>query len=150
MEIRRATIEDIDMLIHNRIEFVKTFKPLKNEEEFTKTTYDYMSKHLISGNLLAIVAIEDNQLVSNAILTIYETLPRPSAQKGKCGLLLNVNTKEEYRRKNIATQVLNMLIEEATKLGVGRITLDYTSYSYELYKKLGFVELNKEMCLNIN
>lgn len=63
--------------------------------------------------------------------------------------MLNVYTLEAYRHQGLAYDLLTKLIEEAKRLGVGKIQLDYTDDGYPLYKKIGFVELDREMILKL-
>lgn len=49
----------------------------------------------------------------------------------------------------MSTRVLHTLIEEAERLGIAEIFLDYTADGRMLYEKLGFKHLEKEMVLKI-
>jgi GNAT superfamily N-acetyltransferase len=82
-------------------------------------------------------------------LCIYETLPTPSCLSGKSGLLINVHTEESYRRRGLSSTLLTMLIEEARRLGVGRIQLTYTDAGYPLYVKLGFEKAGRDMIMKL-
>ena len=76
-------------------------------------------------------------------------MPVPSCLNGKTGLLLNVYTLKAYRHKGLAYSLLTKLIEDAKRLGVGKIQLDYTDDGYPLYKKIGFKKLDREMGLKL-
>ncbi len=56
--------------------------------------------------------------------------------------VMNVSVKEEYRRKNIAFDLLNKLFDEGRKIGVKDFTLEVragNNPARKLYEKLGFV-----------
>lgn len=149
MEIRRAKLNDIDMLVDNRLEFVCLIRNITNIDEFKIRTGEYLKKHLEDGSMIAFIAAHNKKIVSSGILCIYETLPVPSCLNGKTGLLLNVYTLKDYRHQGLACNLLTKIIEEAKKLKVGKIQLDYTDDGYPLYKKLGFEKLDRQMVLKI-
>ncbi len=146
MEIRKATLEDIDLLVENRIEFVCSIRTIENIEEYTLYTRTYFQNHLEDDALIVYIAIEAGKIISSSLLSIYETIPI-SCISGKTGLLLNVYTLEPYRHQGLAYELLTLLIAEAKRLGVIKIRLDYTDDGYHLYKKAGFKELDREMVL---
>lgn len=92
MEIRKADLNDLDMLVDNRLEFVCSIREIANEHEFRINTREYLKKHLEDDSLLAFIVVDNGQIVSSCILCIYETLPVPSCLSGRAGLLLNVYT----------------------------------------------------------
>ena len=56
--------------------------------------------------------------------------------------IMNVSVKEEYRRKGLATKLLDTLFEEGRKRGVKDFTLEVRENNHaarELYEKKGFV-----------
>ncbi len=149
MNIRKVKLSDIEMLLDNRLEFVCSIRNIANKEEFRIQTREYLKKHIEDDSLLSFIAVDDGKIVASCILCIYETLPVPSCLNGRTGLLLNVYTLKEYRHKGLAYDLLTQLIDEAKSLKVGKIQLDYTDDGYHLYKKLGFVELDREMVLKL-
>ena len=73
---------------------------------------------------------ETGELIAACVLCIYTIIPRPGSPCGKCGLLVNVNTRKDYRRRGIAARMLAALFAEARRMGVERIELDYTCLLY--------------------
>lgn len=149
MEIRKAKLNDIDMLVDNRLEFVCLIRNIANIDEFKIQTREYLKRHIEDGSIIAFIATDNKKIVSSSILCIYETLPTPSCLNGKASLLLNVYTLKEYRHQGLACNLLTKIIEEAKKLKVGKIQLDYTDDGYPLYKKMGFEKLDREMVLKL-
>lgn len=149
MEIIKVKLNNIDMLVDNRLEFVCSIRNIANRDDFRMHTREYFQKHLEDDSLIAFIAMDNGKIVASCILCIYETLPVPSCLNGKTGLLLNVYTLKAYRNKGLAYSLLTKLIEEAKRLGVGKIQLDYTDDGYPLYKKMGFEKLDREMGLKL-
>lgn len=147
--IRQAKKTDIDQLTQIRLDFANLIRKIDEEEVFLQRTRTYFEKNLEQNSLISFLAVQDEKIIATVILCVYETLPTPNNQIGKTGLLLNVYTEDKYRRQGIALELMNRLIEEARNQGIGKIILDYTKDGYPLYKKLGFVELDKEMKLSL-
>ena len=142
MIIRKATMEDIDILIKLRIDYLLADVGNLTEEEeniIRSQLTTYYVKH-INHDFIALLAEIDNKVVSTAFLVISEKPANPAFITGKTGTLLNVFTYSEYRRRGIATKVICQIIEEAKKLGVSSIDLYATPDGKPLYKKLGFTE----------
>lgn len=149
MEIRRAVGNDIDLLVENRLEFVCSIRSIPNLDEFKIHTRIYLQEHMEDDSFLYYIAIEEGIIIASCLLCIYETVPIPSCLNGKSGLLLNVYTLKEHRRKGLSFALLTKMIEEAKQIGVGKILLTYTDDGYRLYQKLGFEKLEKEMVLKL-
>ena len=146
MNIRKATVEDIDILIRLRIDYLVTDNGnlAKDEETAIRSQLaTYFPKH-INDDFIAILAEKDSNVVSTAFLAISEKPANPAFITGKTGTLLNVLTYPEYRRKGLATRVVSLLIEEARKSGVSSIDLSATQDGKPLYEKLGFTEPKSE------
>lgn len=60
---------------------------------------------------------------------------------------MNMYTNVNYRRKGIATKVLDLLIQESKNKSVTDISLEATDMGRPLYEKYGFVKMNNEMRL---
>lgn len=140
MEIRKATHEDIPLIIKNRMEFVRNIAKGNPTEQFEIDTYNFINNHIDDETFIAWLAIENNQIVSIAVICIYELLPTKS---NLTGYIQNVYTLEEYRKKGLATQLLKRLIDDAKNKGVGNIYLHATDEGKYVYDKLGF-EINSD------
>lgn len=150
MEYRRAKLEDIDLFVKNRIEFITSIKEISNIEDFKNQTKQYIKEHIEKDDLIIFIAIDKNRIISSCMASIFQTVPKPSCPKGINAELLNVYTIKEYRRNGYAEKLLNMLIQEIKNLGVEKIILDYTDMGLPLYQKLGFTILQNQMQLKLN
>lgn len=142
MNIRKATIEDIDILIKLRLDYIKSdMESLSTDEEnaICSQLVTYFKKH-INYDFIAVLAEIDNKVLSTAFLAISEKPANPTFITGKTGTLLNVLTYPEYRRMGIATKIMSKIIDEAKQLGVSSIDLSATENGKPLYEKLGFVQ----------
>ncbi|NMC28352.1 MAG: GNAT family N-acetyltransferase [Syntrophomonadaceae bacterium] len=139
INIRRATLEDMDTLVKLRLDFLRHMATLREDDEATLSAQfaDYLSRHL-NRNALAVLAETDCQVASIALLTVAEQPAHRYLPSGKSGTLLNVYTYPEYRRRGLSIQVVRRTIEEARNMGVSAIDLLATPEGKPLYEQLGF------------
>jgi GNAT superfamily N-acetyltransferase len=142
MNIRRATLFDLNRLITLRMDYLKLEGGLTQDQEKTIGIQlrKYFVKHIQSDDFFAILAEDAGRVASAAFLVITERPAGPAFITGKSGTVLNVLTYPEYRKRGLSTQVLLTLIEEARNMGVSMIDLFATPEGVPLYKKLGFQE----------
>ena len=141
IRIRSTTLDDIDLLIKLRIDFlveentVSGHDDIKMLEDRIKT---YLIKAIPDGGFIAVVAEEDGQALGTAFLSISERPPRSAATTNLLGTVHNVYTYPHHRRKGIASKVMKALLEEAKAAEVATINLLATDSGKPLYDKLGF------------
>lgn len=142
MNIRKATIEDMDILIKLRLDYLSadmgSLAPA-DEAAIRSQLATYYTKH-INNDFIAVLAELNGIVVSTAFLVISEKPANPTFITGKTGTILNVLTYPEYRRMGIATKLVYRIIDEAKQQGVSSIDLSATEDGKPLYEKLGFIE----------
>ncbi len=144
MEFRRANPVDIPSLVEMRILYsLETYGGLSEsfERRMRAELPTYFEKHL-NRDLFAYVALADGEAVSTAMLLVEEKPINPALPDGRTGVVLNVFTKREHRRKGLALKLMEMLVRDACESGIDYIELKATESGYPLYKKLGFDEKN--------
>jgi GNAT superfamily N-acetyltransferase len=142
MNIRKATVGDIDILFKLRFDYLLADRGSLTEVEETliRSQLETYYKEHINKDFIAILAIIEDKVVSSAFLAISEKPANPAFITGKTGTLLNVFTYPEYRRRGIATKVISKIIDEAKQLGLSSIELSATKDGKPVYEKLGFTE----------
>ena len=149
MEYRRATLNDIDTFIQNRTEFVTSIRNIPDIELFKKNTKEYLLENMYSNNVIICIAVENNSIAASCMACIFKTAPLPSCLSGETAELLNIYTKEPFRKKGHARKLLEMLITELRNIGVEKVLLEYTAEAFSLYKKMGFAVLENQMILKL-
>jgi len=148
MEFRRATMDDIEVLVDRRMDM-----RAEREEaachiaigDFEESTRDYFLTHIPDARFIAWLAIEDNAVIATSGMCIYDVPPTYGNPSGKVAYLVNMYTVPEYRGQGIATKLLEHLITEARERGCGRVTLNTSKSGRSVYEKYGFVDLPGEM-----
>lgn len=141
MIYKKANISNLNELIQMRIEYLlEDFGELSPNKilEIQNNLNNYFL-HNLNKNCLIYIAKDDN-IVSTAFLVITEKPSNPNFLTGRVGTVMNVYTKEEYRKQGIATRLMEMLLNEAKRLNLDYVELKSTKQGYTLYKKLGFKE----------
>lgn len=92
----------------------------------------------ISGYLYG--AFEDTTLIGIIGIFPYNRLPHTDYPNGRIAEIGGLYVKEDYRHKGIATQLLEYAIGDSKKLDLDAYVVDCTLESYNICKKLGFVD----------
>ncbi len=145
MILRRAEKADIEKVCENRFEFVKTIGEIGSPEKFLECSRSYYSKHIDDGTLIVWIAEDCEEIVAIVIICTYEVLPTIKNMSGKTGLILNVSTKENYRRQGLARSLLTNAMDDAKIIGVEKVFLKATEQGRLVYEKLGFTDIDGEM-----
>lgn len=149
MEYRIAQKSDIDLVMQSRLEMLKVVNELPYEYDFSEEFISTSRKYFETANQTTILSI-DECVIGCATLCYMELMPTFSHPTGKRAHLMNVYTNSQYRRKGIGSKMVQMLIKEAREKGVTEISLDATDLGRPLYEKLGFVESEECMVLNLD
>ena len=145
MQIRKANVGDIDLLVTLRIDYLREEKKVQDlcdVEEIKGKTRSYFEKWLPNESCIAFIAEDEGHVCSVAFLSIVERPPRTADSSYLVGTVYNMFTYPRYRRKGIATMVMQKLLEDAKALGVASVDLLATEDGKILYDKLGFQVAN--------
>lgn len=140
-----ASIKDLDELVDLRLAYIVDDFGKEVEDDidtYRANIVEHFKKNL-GNNLIGFIAKIDNKIIATAYLLIIEKIPNPYVKNGLCGEVLSVYTKPEYRNKGIAHNLLLNLIDYAKDKKLSKIDLKATSLGYNLYKKVGFIELKQ-------
>ena len=150
MEYYRATIDDIGAMIEIRLSILKSANGLPDNTDFTNikhNLYSYYQDKLRSGEHIAFLAKENENIVATGGICFYQVLPTYHNPSGQKAYIINMFTEPEYRRKGIATKILDLLVKESLNRGVEFISLEATSMGKAVYENYGFKKMGAEMQL---
>lgn len=149
INIVKATDADLDMVMSCRIEMLKVVNDLSEDIEFDREFIDSTREYFRNTDQTTVLAV-DNEVIGCATICYIKVMPTFDHPSGKRAHIMNVYTRNNYRRNGIAYQMMKLLIEEAKQSGVTEISLDATELGRPLYKKCGFVKTEEGMVLNLN
>ena len=140
MNVQKATITDIDVLVNLRIEYLKEDNGFLDQSDaavITKSLPDYFQRH-IGKDLFCYMIRDGNDIAACAFLLVVEKPMSPAFINGKTGTVLNVFTRPSYRHQGYAREIMDELIADAKEMGLSRIELKSTEVGRSLYLSAGF------------
>lgn len=147
MEIRFATKEDIELLMSSRLEMLKVVNGLPADYQYTDEFVKISRDYFLNGDQTTVLAVDDGKVIGCASMSYIRIMPTFSHPTGKRAHLMNVYTRNEYRRRGIARKMCEMLIGDAWNRGATEISLDATTMGRPLYESLGFKSTSEGMVL---
>lgn len=150
MEYRKTTNADIDLLMDLRLEMLRKVNKLPADHVFTDELINCGRRYFLEGDQTTTVAFDGDKPTGCASISYIEVMPTFSHPTGKRAHIMNVYTRDEYRRQGIARKLVTMLINEAKERGVTEISLDATDMGKPLYITLGFNNSTEYMTKLIN
>ena len=105
----------------------------------------YYRDALSDATHTAILAFDGDALVGAGGVSYYRVMPTFHNPTGRCAYIMNMYVRPAYRRRGIATAMLDLLVADARRHGAGRIGLEATNMGRPLYEKYGFIRAEGEM-----
>jgi ribosomal protein S18 acetylase RimI-like enzyme len=138
LEIKKATKVDIDWIIRHRIGM---FRDMDWSDEDLARTEPVVRKFLEESwdnRITCFLAIEETQIVGGCAITLFSILPSSQAPTGIHGYIHNLYVEEEYRRKGIATKLVDHAIRFCKENNASRCWLHSTNMGLSIYLNSGF------------
>lgn len=133
--VRRATTDDIGVLVDLREAFVSEFS---DEQTDRAPIAEYLQRAVPLESFLVWIVVDAGRVLATAGMVVYERMMRSKgAGVGLEGYVLNVYTYPEFRHRGYARLAMDALLECARERSI-RLTLLSTEDGRPLYEKLGF------------
>ena len=145
--IRIATKEDIESLMSIRLEMLKVVNNLSEDYEYSDELKNESRDYFLNGDHITAIAVDGDIVIGCASMSFFRIMPTFSHPTGKRAHLMNVYTRNEYRRQGIAQKMVELLIEKTWEKGATEISLDATELGRPLYEKIGFTNSSEGMVL---
>ena len=145
---KRATLEDIDILTETRIEVLRAANKLSADtdmSEVERQSYNYYQKALCDRSHIAYLVFDENRFVGAGGVSFFQVMPTYHNPSGNKAYIMNMYTRPEYRRRGIASLMLECLMKEIRSRGITKVTLEATDAGRPLYEKYGFISMKDEM-----
>lgn len=148
LNYKKATIADLEILTETRIEVLRAANKLSDDvdmREVKKQTLEYYKNALKDDYHSAYLVFDGETFVGTGAVSYFQVMPTFHNPTGKKAYIMNMYTKQSYRRQGIAFKILDLLVTEAKVKGITAISLEATQMGKPLYTKYGFVKMNDEM-----
>lgn len=143
---------DILKITHLRIQYLTEVHPSTSKEIIDilfKNNYAYLLQH-IQKDCFAVAAFQGDKIVSSAFAGIYQKSPNCRTVDGIYAEIYGVYTLPEFRKRHLATQALQMLLNILKINNIHYVQLDASEEGLHIYERLGFkmqTEKYKQMWL---
>jgi GNAT superfamily N-acetyltransferase len=107
----------------------------------------YFYSAIKDGSLISWVMEDDGEIIATSGICFYQLPPTYSNPSGRVAYITNMYTKDEYRRRGIAAELLEAVIEEAKKRDYKLIRLHTSDHGRSIYEKAGFTDTDGFMAL---
>jgi ribosomal protein S18 acetylase RimI-like enzyme len=148
MKYNRAEAKDIPQLIELR-------KKQLNDEGLTSTNnidielHNYFEVSLRDGSFISWIAVEGDTIVATSGICFYQLPPTYSNPTGRIAYVTNMYTRNEYRGKGIASDLLKLVVSEAKEQGYKFVRLHASKQGASVYKRFGFVDSDGYMIIKL-
>ena len=141
--VRRATAADIPALVELRVAFDRELAgdvPVEPAAEHRARIDAYLRSHVPDGGFRVWVADGGGHVVGMAGLVVIDRPPHPRSRRAPEAMVFNVMTDPAWRRRGVATAMLEAVIADGRALGCRRLVLRTSDDGMRLYAGLGFTD----------
>lgn len=148
--VRKATIDDLELLLKWRMEVITNVFPKYKlcdgwQEILLRSNREYYKAQLTKDGHVACIATVDGNPVGCGGLCLYSEMPSPDNINGRCAYLMNIYVREPQRCRGIGTEITRWLLNEAFERDADKIYLETTPEARPMYASLGFSEMDDMM-----
>jgi GNAT superfamily N-acetyltransferase len=148
--IRRAEINDIQIVIDMRIAFLKEESGIPNSETVdTQYIRKYVEEKLPTGEYLVWLAEDGERVVGTGGLVFFHRPPGFTADTDVNAMIFNMYTIPEYRSQGIATGILKDIAEYVSASKTHKIILYATDIGRPVYERFGFKSADNYMTISL-
>jgi GNAT superfamily N-acetyltransferase len=139
IRIRRATTDDIQTIVHYRTEMITSMGWSDEMISATKEVTLRFLQQPWDPSIECYLAIDEDRVVGGCAVSFCVAYPSAQNTNGKFVYLYNMFVEKEYRRRGIATSLLNHITQLCKERGITKMTLHDTKMSKGIYEREGFV-----------
>ena len=146
MEFRKADASDIDLLINFR---KNQLMDEGQTPEFDLDSYlrTYFSQGLADGSLIQYIAVENGENIATGGVQFFPFAPCWELGNGKTAFIFSMYTAPKHRKRGIARDILNLLIDTAKAHDCCIVRLQASDEGRVVYEKIGFTSSHSFMRL---
>ena len=138
MTIREINLGDVGIITQMRIQMLDevTDEPLPDALE--SSVHHFVLKHMMDRTCLGVVAEQDGEVIADAVIYLFETMPDEVNVQGLTAMLYNVYTVPAYRGQGIMARMLPEVIRLAKEAGAAELKMSAEKKAIPLYERMGF------------
>ena len=140
IQYRKAIAADVPLLVELRKTVLIAANKLPQDADLSHIDAASAAYFADMDKHTTYLAYDGERVVGVGSVDYHTEMPTVANPRGKCAFLMNIYTAPEYRRKGIATRIVEMLMADAREKGAGSVMLEATEMGAGLYRKMGFAE----------
>jgi len=146
LETRTATAADAKLITsHRRRMFVDAGRADNQVLDIMARNFEpWVAKAIEEGKYIGWLSSDGERVVAGAGLMLLDWAPHPlDPRSTQRGYLLNVYVEPEYRRKKLASHLIELALAEARRRKIRVVALHSTEAGRALYESNGFRRTNE-------
>ncbi|MES2479374.1 MAG: GNAT family N-acetyltransferase [Bacteroidota bacterium] len=137
----KATVTDTETLVTCRIQFALELTGPQDKDNILNLRAQltsYFDKATKDNSCISFIAKANGSIAGIGSVHVREMPGNLKNPSGKWGYIMNMYTLPAYRRNGICAIILNLLVEEGKKYGIGAFELHATKEGEFVYLQNGF------------
>jgi ribosomal protein S18 acetylase RimI-like enzyme len=146
LETRNATAEDAKLITHHRRRmFVDAGRADNQVLDVMSANFEpWVAKMITEGKYFGWFALDGERVVAGAGLLFLDWPPHPlDPRSTQRGYLVNVYVEPEFRRRKLASHLIDFALAEARRRKIRVVALHSTEEGRRLYESNGFRRTNE-------
>lgn len=139
IQYKKLTQKELDTFIEMRICQLRE-EGATEDLDLKPALKDYYNRHMVDGTFISWLAIDGDKIVGTSRMSFIEKPPYFGCPNGKIGLLSNMFTSNDYRRRGIAKELLSRVVNEAKEYGCSSVQITASDMGVLLYTDFGFTK----------
>jgi GNAT superfamily N-acetyltransferase len=145
--IRRATLDDLDVLVRHRIRMFedmgRVVAPEADADRLASEYRAWLTERMPSGVYVswvvdAVLASGGRQVVSGGGATVIPWPPGPFYPGSRLAYVYNVYTEPEHRGRGLARMVMEAIHDFCRAEKIGSVALNASTFGQSLYESMGY------------
>jgi GNAT superfamily N-acetyltransferase len=152
MKIRPAEVNDLDLILQMRLDFlseVRGLAPVETTDEFRAETRAFIHRTQQEDRLRTWIAEEYGDALGIVSVIVNDVPPLPQDARSREGYIINEYVKPAARGLGVGRLLLGAALGSADELGIRRFFLFATDAGKPLYVENGFTSTERYMVLPI-
>jgi GNAT superfamily N-acetyltransferase len=137
-----ATESDIELLVQHRVNMWIAIRPnlKQRSDKMVDVTRDWIKKMLSEKRMIGFIArAEESTVVAGSgCIWLSEEQPRFIENQLYSPLLISMYTEEKFRRKGVASMIVQRAIDWSKENGYNMINLQASEEGAPVYEQFGF------------
>ena len=149
MTIREINLGDAGIITRMRIQMLEEVSDRPLPEGLDSSVHHFIMKHMLDETCLGVVAEQDGQVIADAVIYLFETMPDEFNLRGLTAILYNVYTLPQFRGQGIMSRMLPEVIRLAREAGAQELTMSVEKKAIPLYERMGFRLSDNSMTMRL-